>query len=159
MTDKPTQFWHNLDDLPPKLRGRAWSLIAEQFDHLIDDFYVHIGRSGVQDHLNGVDIATLKSKQRDHWATMFMSRADSDHQNRMDRMYKRHREIGLTSETYLKAYMFLLTRFHRAILAGASGPAEAYHLIEVANTIVANDIHRAMETYFAPAPDTVIALD
>ena len=159
MPGNSTPFWHRARDLPQDVCVRAWSLIAEHFDLIIDDFYVQIGNSGAREHLNGLDIAGLKAKQKAHWAALFTRGTDGDYAERLHRMYARHHQIGLDSETYLMAYMFLLTRFHRAILAGASGPAEAYHLIQIANTIVAGDIHRAMAIYFAPHTEMIIALD
>lgn len=140
-------IWLNPDDIDPDVRKRAWELIEAKFEKIIDGFYRSVLASEHGRLLANQDVVALKAKQKVHWRNLFLQ-AEADNRAyylRLERMYARHREIGLDNTSYISAYIFLLGSFHRAVLKGSAGPKEAHQLIVAVNTIVASDINRAME--------------
>jgi len=127
---------------------KAWPIIDEHLDKILDDFYRHISTSSLNYILEKIDVPRLKQKQREHWRRIILEGFDADYIDRVNRMHRKHIEIGLPSTYYVMSYLFMLKEFRQAILKDAKTPQDALAMLESIDTLIALDVSRALFSYY-----------
>jgi hypothetical protein len=127
---------------------KAWPIIGKHLDKILDDFYRHISTSSLNYILEKIDVPRLKQKQREHWRRIILEGFDADYIDRVNRMHRKHIEIGLPSTYYVMSYLFMLKEFRQAILKDAKTPQDASAMLESIDTLIALDVSRALFSYY-----------
>ena len=138
------KVWFDPADISQKTRNRLWAFISVEMNDILDTFYSVIEKSTYRHLLHGVEVALLKHKQINHWRKLFLHPVDKEYEERLKAMHAIHLKKGLKNGQYVASYMFLIGLFQKSILRQASGPKEAYELISAMNSIVTDDIARAL---------------
>lgn len=143
-------IWFDTVDLGKAVRQKLWLLIDEHIEDVLDEFYDALLSSDHKQQLAGVDMAALRSRQKDHWRRIVLDGVDDEYDQRLRKMHRQHAKIGLDNRQYVTAYLFFLNRFEAAILRGSPGPNDAFRLISALQVIIADDIARALEACYQP---------
>ncbi|PLX36775.1 MAG: hypothetical protein C0606_13235 [Hyphomicrobiales bacterium] len=137
-------IWFDSCDITQDIRDRLWSYIADEIDQILDKFYGRIQTSEFRSLIDNTDVPLLKHKQINHWRRLIEYPVDDDYENRLRNMHAYHLNVGLKNSQYIASYFFLMNLFQKAVLRHASGPREAYELIVALNSIISEDISRAL---------------
>ncbi|MBB4304734.1 hypothetical protein GGD81_003798 [Rhodobium orientis] len=144
MINERMQIWTDPASIPSETRDKLWFFISRDIDAILQKFYQRIGNSNLHRILDGLDIDKLTQKQKTHWRRILLYRVDETYDVRLRNMHAYHIKIGLTHSHYIASYFFLMNLFQKAILKHASGPKEAYDLIVALQSIISEDITRAL---------------
>jgi len=137
-------IWLVSNDISQEMRDKLWSYISEEAESVLEKFYGRLEQSSHRYLLDNVDVEKLKQKQFEHWKRLFLHPVDGQYRDRLRSMHAYHLQAGLSNAQYVAAYFFLMNMFQRAILRRSSSPKEAYALIATMNSILAEDIARAL---------------
>ena len=137
-------IWLEPQEIDQDTRDKLWAYISEEINKILDKFYSRIISSEFRGLLATTDIELLKHKQINHWRRLIEYPLDAQYEARLVNMHANHLRIGLKRTQYIASYFFLMSQFQKAILRQAVDPGEAYELIVAINSIVADDISRAL---------------
>ncbi|MBB4304829.1 hypothetical protein GGD81_003893 [Rhodobium orientis] len=145
--DEPgdTSIWFQNDEIGPDLREKLWSIISLEFEQILDRFYDRIENSSNRWMIEKLDRSLIKHKQINHWRQLVLYPVDADYETRLRTMHVLHLNIGMKHSFYISSYMYLLNAFQKEILRHSSGPREAYELIVAMNSIITDDMVRALD--------------
>lgn len=137
-------IWLEPEDIDQDTRDKLWAYISVEINKILDKFYSRIINSDFRGLLASVDVEILKHKQVNHWRRLIEYPLDAEYEARVVNMHANHLRIGLKRTQYIASYFFLMSQFQKAILSQAADPGEAYDLIVAINSIVTDDISRAL---------------
>ncbi|MCW2309328.1 protoglobin domain-containing protein [Rhodobium gokarnense] len=138
-------IWFQNEEIGPDLREKLWSIISLEFEQILDRFYDRIENSSNQWMIEKLDRSLIKHKQINHWRQLVLYPVDEDYESRLRNMHVLHLNIGMKHSFYISSYMYLLNAFQKEILRHSSGPREAYELIVAMNSIITDDMVRALD--------------
>lgn len=147
--DDQVEIWFDAVDLGQEVREKLWHIMADNMERVLDKFYDAVEDSSIGHIFAGHDLGRLREKQRAHWQMIVLHGLDVDYETRLQTMHRVHKRIGLDNGRYITAYFFIMNLFEGVILRAAPGPGEAHRLISALQVIVADDISRALATYYA----------
>ena len=143
-------IWFETVDLSTTVREKLWLLISDKIEYVLDEFYETLLRSDHKHLLDGIDLERLRGSQKQYWRMLIMHGVDDDYDRRVNVMHLRHKAIGLDNRQFIMAYIYFMNRFQEVILRASPGPNEAHKLISALQTIIADDIARALDAYYKP---------
>ena len=138
-------IWFQNQQIAPDLREKLWSIISLEFEQILDRFYDRIDNSDNHWMIEKLDRNLIKHKQINHWRQLVLYPVDADYDTRLRNMHVLHLNIGMKHSFYISSYMYLLNAFQKEILRHSSGPREAYELIAAVNSIITDDMARALD--------------
>ncbi|WP_207189536.1 protoglobin domain-containing protein [Rhodobium orientis] len=147
-------IWANPDDITTDVRDRLWFFISRDVDMIMDKFYARINKSNLSYLLNGVDLERLKEKQKSHWRRLILYRMDENYDLRLKNMHAYHVKVGLHHGHYISGYFMFMNLFQKSILKRVAGPKQAYEMIVALQSIISEDITRALGVNNYTAEDT-----
>ena len=136
-----------LDDADTDTRNAVWALLSTKVDKIFDDFFELVMESPHRHLFENRDFNDIKTKQIEHWETLFTCGDDQDCAEKLNKTYINHKDINVSSVDYVMAYIHFMTEFHRAVIQNADGPKQAYEFVRTVNAVVASDIERALRMY------------
>lgn len=80
------------------------TVILGTLPDLIDALYDHLMRTGHGGFLENVEVEHLKSRQLEHWRSLFEAEIDDVHTAHMTRIGIIHRDRGVTPKVYVQSY-------------------------------------------------------
>lgn len=143
-------------DIGREDRDRAekiWLLVEPRVDRILENFYVDVRRSSAAPSLSLQMVDHLKSKQKDHWRTLFGSRLDEKYFDRASFIGIKHREIGLDPKWHIAGYTKIKNEFSWIILESLRPSSENAALIATLNKYIALDMALAISSYSAELID------
>lgn len=139
-------------DAAAKRSGKILSdLIAPQLDGIIDRFYARVQEFDINPHVTDKAIASLKTRQKQHWIELFNSQFGEEYLRNVRRIAVRHRDIELDPMWYIAGYMRLKLAFIEVIILSNFPVETKGHLIKALDQFIAVDMALALGTY-----DTVV---
>ena len=98
------------DDAKAKQLRRAWPVIEKSLPPILDEFYRRVMARPELAQIVGSqsNVTRLKEAQSKHWAKLFDGTFDDSFYEDVRRIGKAHERIGLTPESYMSAYNFML---------------------------------------------------
>lgn len=137
-------FWFDTENIPQYIRERLWFRLSEDIGSIVDLFYERLAASGFELLVKTKNLDLLKHKQINHWRHLFTHPIDDDYARRLENMHAQHLRIGLQPHQYIESYFILLSLFQKSLIRRSAGPFEAQQLIAAMNSIVAEDVSRAL---------------
>lgn len=105
-----------IDTRTQLLAERVWQLLEEPSGEIVDSFYRNTRRSAVGATLDEPTIERLKTKQIEHWRSLFNSGFDAAYRRRVNLVGSQHYEIGLDPKWHIAAYALMKAGFAEQLL-------------------------------------------
>ena len=89
------------------------AVVDDEFDHIADSFYAHIGQFEGQSRKNRhfAKVSKLKTMQRRHWLKIFEANFDADYQKDIKAIGRLHHRAGIGPSTLLGGYAYIGSEF------------------------------------------------
>lgn len=152
MIDQLRQFL-GIDDETRELGPRLWAVLEPAADSVLDQFYRRVDQARFQPSMSDAVVARLKSKQKAHWASLFLSNFDERFMAGVHRIGIRHRDVGFGVSAYVAGYMAIKIEFVNVIVHANLATLTKGHLIRALDKYVAFDMALALSTYDAAIVD------
>lgn len=127
------------------------TLLTPRIDDIIDQFYDKIRALDISPNVSIQTVATLKTRQKEHWIELFRSQFEEDYLRNVRRIAMRHRDVELSPMWYVAGYMTLKLSFIEVILKSTHPIEIKGQLIKTLDKYIAIDMALALSVY-----DTVI---
>ena len=128
---------------------QVWSLIEGSLETIIGNFYVELRKSGFDMALSDQTIDRLKTRQKEHWRSLFASRFDQQYFNSASLIGIKHYQIGLDPKWYIAGYAKIKTDIALIILESPLPAAAKLRFVKTLDNYVALDTALAISAYTA----------
>jgi len=146
MIDRLLKFLE-VDDATRLSAATLSKLITPELDGIIEHFYSRVEEFNVSPYVNNRSVATLKTKQKQHWIGLFNSQFDEAYLRNTQRIAVRHRDVELNPAWYIAGYMRFKLAFIEVIIKSHL-PVEAKgQMIKTLDKYIAIDMALALGTY------------
>jgi hypothetical protein len=143
----------DIDEETREMGHRLWAVLEPAADRVLDHFYMRVDRAQIQPRISGATLTRLKGKQKDHWASLFLSNFDERFVAGVHRIGIRHRDVGLNVASYVAGYMAIKIDFVNVIVHTDLPTLTKGHLIRALDKYVAFDMALALSSYDAAIID------
>ncbi|MCC9625435.1 globin-coupled sensor protein [Thalassospira sp. MA62] len=135
---------------------KAWPIVEGNIEPILDVFYQKVmARPELAQIVgNPSNITRLKNAQKTHWAKLFEGTFDDSFYDDVRRIGKAHEMIGLTPESYVSAYNFMLGELTRLLLAKFRKSSEAGEITIAATNAILVDMEMAITVYYEETENT-----
>ncbi len=100
------------------------------------------------------NIDSLKNAQRKHWGKLFEGTFDDSFYEDVRRIGKAHERIGLTPESYVSAYNFMLGEITSLLLKHFRKDADVSMMVVAATNALLVDVEMAITVYYEETQNT-----
>lgn len=138
------------NDTKAKQLSAAWPVIEKNLPRILDEFY---RRVTVRPELAKIvgdpsNIERLKNAQRQHWAKLFEGTFDDSFYEDIRRIGKAHERVGLTPESYVSAYNFMLGEIMAVLLRQFHRNPHVSSILVAATNALLVDVELAITVYY-----------
>lgn len=143
-----------IDSAEHHAAAESWRVLEGALDEILDRFYADMQASVLMPDLSQSEVARLKQSQRKHWLALFAGTFGADFDRRARLIGLKHRQHGVPPETFVLAYMKLLSLFYDVLRTAEaeSDYAVAYRRTPVMK-LVALDMGNTLAAYGAEVVD------
>ncbi len=135
---------------------KAWPIIEKNLAPILDEFYRKVmARDDLAKIIGDPSgIERLKNAQRKHWAKLFDGTFDQVYYDDVRRIGKAHEIIGLTPESYVSAYNFLLARLCDILYAYFRKDSAVSQIVTASTNAILVDMEMAITVYYEETQKT-----
>ncbi|RCK18908.1 globin-coupled sensor protein [Thalassospira lucentensis] len=146
----------DFNDTKAKLLKKAWPVIDKNIAPILDVFYQKVmGRPDLAKIIGDPsNIDSLKNAQRKHWGKLFEGTFDDSFYEDVRRIGKAHERIGLTPESYVSAYNFMLGEITSLLLKHFRKDADVSVMVVAATNALLVDVEMAITVYYEETQNT-----
>ncbi|MBV17259.1 MAG: chemotaxis protein [Thalassospira sp.] len=146
----------DFNDTKAKLLKKAWPVIDKNIAPILDVFYQKVmGRPDLAKIIGDPsNIDSLKNAQRKHWGKLFAGTFDDSFYEDVRRIGKAHERIGLTPESYVSAYNFMLGEITSLLLKHFRKDADVSMMVVAATNALLVDVEMAITVYYEETQNT-----
>ncbi|WP_417825014.1 protoglobin domain-containing protein [Thalassospira lucentensis] len=146
----------DFNDTKAKLLKKAWPVIDKNIAPILDVFYQKVmGRPDLAKIIGDPsNIDSLKNAQRKHWGKLFEGTFDDSFYEDVRRIGKAHERIGLTPESYVSAYNFMLGEITSLLLKHFRKDADVSMMVVAATNALLVDVEMAITVYYEETQNT-----
>ncbi|OAZ08175.1 globin-coupled sensor protein [Thalassospira indica] len=145
----------------PKIKElkRAWPVIEKNLPAMLDEFYRRVMNDEGLARIVGdpSNIEGLKNAQSKHWAKLFEGAFDQSFYDDVRRIGKAHERIGLTPESYVSAYNFMLGEIISVLCKNFHRDGQLPVLITASTQALLIDVEMAITVYYEETQKTYSA--
>jgi hemoglobin-like flavoprotein/archaellum component FlaC len=142
----------------PKIKQltRAWPVIEKNLPPLLDEFYRKVMNSPELAKIVGdaSNIPGLKNAQTKHWAKLFEGNFDQSFYDDVRRIGKAHERIGLTPESYVSAYNFMLGEITAVLCNNFKRDPQLPVMVIACTNALLVDVEMAITVYYEETEKT-----
>jgi hypothetical protein len=124
-----------------------WPLVEYPLGSIIDNFYADIRRSSIDFLLSDQRIDHLKTKQKEHWKSLFGGRFDQQYFNSASLVGIKHYELGLDPKWYIAGYAKIKSDITVIILESTLSQPAKLEFVKTLDKYVALDMAIAISSY------------
>ncbi|WP_175581332.1 globin-coupled sensor protein [Thalassospira sp. HF15] len=148
-----------LDEPKIKELKRAWPVIEKNLPAMLDEFYRRVMNDEGLARIVGdpSNIEGLKNAQSKHWAKLFEGAFDQSFYDDVRRIGKAHERIGLTPESYVSAYNFMLGEIISVLCKNFHRDGQLPVLITASTQALLIDVEMAITVYYEETQKTYSA--
>ncbi|WP_238318355.1 globin-coupled sensor protein [Thalassospira australica] len=145
-----------LDDAKIKQLKRAWPVIEKHLPSMLDEFYRRVMSDPALARIIGdpSNIESLKNAQRNHWAKLFDGAFDQSFYDDVRRIGKAHERIGLTPESYVSAYNFMLGEITTVLCKNFARDSKLSTMLVGSTNALLIDVEMAITVYYEETEKT-----
>ncbi|KJE37198.1 chemotaxis protein [Thalassospira sp. HJ] len=145
-----------LDEPKIKQLIRAWPVIEKNLPAMLDEFYRKVMGNAELAKIVGdpSNIDGLKNAQRKHWAKLFDGTFDEEFYEEVRRIGKAHERIGLTPESYVSAYNFMLGEITLVLCKNFHRDAQLPTMVIACTNALLVDVEMAITVYYEETEKT-----
>ena len=146
----------DFNETKAKLLKKAWPVIDKNIAPILDVFYQKVmGRPDLAKIIGDPsNIDSLKNAQRKHWGKLFEGTFDDSFYEDVRRIGKAHERIGLTPESYVSAYNFMLGEITSLLLKHFRKDADVSMMVVAATNALLVDVEMAITVYYEETQNT-----
>ena len=146
----------DFNETKAKLLRKAWPVIDKNIAPILDVFYQKVmGRPDLAKIIGDPsNIDSLKNAQRKHWGKLFEGTFDDSFYEDVRRIGKAHERIGLTPESYVSAYNFMLGEITALLLKHFRKDADVSMMVVAATNALLVDVEMAITVYYEETQNT-----
>jgi len=146
----------DFNDTKAKLLKKAWPVIDKNIAPILDVFYQKVmGRPDLAKIIGDPsNIDSLKNAQRKHWGKLFEGTFDDSFYEDVRRIGKAHERIGLTPESYVSAYNFMLGEITSLLLKHFRKDSDVSMMVVAATNALLVDVEMAITVYYEETQNT-----
>ncbi|PKR57572.1 globin-coupled sensor protein [Thalassospira lohafexi] len=146
----------DFNETKAKLLRKAWPVIDKNIAPILDVFYQKVmGRPDLAKIIGDPsNIDSLKNAQRKHWGKLFEGTFDDSFYEDVRRIGKAHERIGLTPESYVSAYNFMLGEITSLLLKHFRKDADVSMMVVAATNALLVDVEMAITVYYEETQNT-----
>ncbi len=135
---------------------RAWPVIEKNLPPILDEFYRKVmGRPELAKIIGDpANIDRLKNAQRKHWAKLFEGNFDDSFYEDVRRIGKAHERIGLTPESYVSAYNFMLGEISALLYKQFHRDSQVSLMVVASINALLVDVEMAITVYYEETQNT-----
>lgn len=139
-----------------QLLRKAWPVIDKNIGPILDEFYKKVmGRPELAKIIGDPsNIEGLKNAQRKHWAKLFEGTFDDAFYDDVRRIGKAHERIGLTPESYVSAYNFMLGELSELLFTNFKRSSDVSQMVVAATNALLVDVEMAITVYYEETQNT-----
>ncbi|WP_417804069.1 protoglobin domain-containing protein [Thalassospira lucentensis] len=139
-----------------QLLRKAWPVIDKNIGPILDEFYKKVmGRPELAKIIGDPsNIEGLKNAQRKHWAKLFEGTFDAAFYDDVRRIGKAHERIGLTPESYVSAYNFMLGELSELLFTNFKRSSDVSQMVVAATNALLVDVEMAITVYYEETQNT-----
>ncbi|MEK9845351.1 globin-coupled sensor protein [Thalassospira sp.] len=144
------------DENKVKQLKRAWPVIEKNLPPILDEFYKKVmGRPELAKIVGDPsNISRLKDAQRKHWAKLFEGSFDDSFYDDVRRIGKAHERIGLTPESYVSAYNFMLGEISALLFRQFHRDSQVSLMVVASINALLVDVEMAITVYYEETQNT-----
>jgi len=144
------------DENKVKQLKRAWPVIEKNLPPILDEFYKKVmGRPELAKIVGDPsNISRLKDAQRKHWAKLFEGSFDDSFYEDVRRIGKAHERIGLTPESYVSAYNFMLGEISALLFRQFHRDSQVSLMVVASINALLVDVEMAITVYYEETQNT-----
>ncbi|MDG4721549.1 MULTISPECIES: globin-coupled sensor protein [Thalassospira] len=144
------------DESKVKQLKRAWPVIEKSLPPILDEFYRKVmGRPELARIIGDKsNIERLKNAQIKHWAKLFEGTFDDAFYEDVRRVGKAHERIGLTPESYVSAYNFMLGEISALLFKQFHRDAQVSMMVGASINALLVDVEMAITVYYEETQKT-----
>ncbi len=135
---------------------RAWPVIEKHLPAMLEEFYRKVMNDDGLAKIIGdpANIEGLKNAQSRHWAKLFEGSFDQSFYDDVRRIGKAHERIGLTPESYVSAYNFMLGKITAVLCENFRRDAHLPTLVIASTNALLLDVEMAITVYYEETEKT-----
>ncbi|MEQ9348118.1 MAG: globin-coupled sensor protein [Thalassospira sp.] len=144
------------DEAKVKQLNRAWPTIEKNLAPVLDEFYRKVmGRPELAKIIGDPsNIERLKNAQRKHWAKLFEGTFDDSFYDDVRRIGKAHERIGLTPESYVSAYNYMLGEIAAMLFKNHHRDSQVSLMVVSSINALLVDVEMAITVYYEETQNT-----
>lgn len=145
-----------LDETKIKQLKRAWPAIEKNLPVMLEEFYRRVMSDAGLAKIIGdpSNIERLKNAQRKHWAKLFEGDFDQSFYDDVRRIGKAHERIGLTPESYVSAYNFMLGEITAVLCKNFARDSQLPTILIASTNALLVDVEMAITVYYEETQTT-----
>ncbi|MHC8494002.1 protoglobin domain-containing protein [Thalassospira sp. SM2505] len=138
------------DDAKAKQLRRAWPVIEKNLPPILDEFYRRVMARPELAQIVGSqsNVTRLKEAQSKHWAKLFDGTFDDSFYEDVRRIGKAHERIGLTPESYMSAYNFMLGEISALLFRHFHRDSQVSLMVVASINAILIDVEMAITVYY-----------
>ncbi|HCK17422.1 MAG TPA: chemotaxis protein, partial [Thalassospira sp.] len=145
-----------LDETKINALKRAWPAIEKNLPLMLEEFYRRVMSDAALAKIIGdpSNIERLKNAQRKHWAKLFEGDFDQSFYDDVRRIGKAHERIGLTPESYVSAYNFMLGEITAVLCKNFARDSQLPTILIASTNALLVDVEMAITVYYEETQTT-----